>query len=451
MDALTALRRGALAGARRLDLSCGLTALPREVFDLADTLEVLNLTGNQLSTLPDDLPRLHRLRVIFCSDNRFTTLPPVLGACGQLDMIGFKANRIAQVPAAALPPGLRWLILTDNAVEALPGTLGERPRLEKLMLAGNRLTDLPDLSGCGQLALLRLAANRFRHLPPWLLSMPRLGWLAVAGNEVFHKVMHRPHKADGPHIPRIPWENLCIEQVLGEGASGVIHKATWTSSERLSTGEAVPSHRPVAVKLFKGSMTSDGLPDSERAACLAAAGHPGLLGAEGVVHNPDDPTPGLVLPLLDTSFQPLAAPPSLASCSRDVYPDGFSLPVDKLLIIIRTIASAAAHLHALGLMHGDLYGHNILWNGEDRALLSDFGAASFHDREDRAMAEALQRLEVRAFGCLLEELLAAATGVDPPGDGRLVPLAALRDACLHPVVADRPLFSDLVAALARIG
>ena len=437
MHSLTSLRNGELAGTRRLDLACGLTELPREIFALADTLEVLNLTGNQLSSLPDDLPRLHRLRVIFCSDNAFTTLPPVLGSCGQLEMVGFKANRIDQVPAESLPPRLRWLILTDNAVETLPDTLGQRPRLEKLMLAGNRLSTLPDLSACGELALLRLAANRLETLPGWVLSMPSLAWLAVGGNPVFHTLSHRLHRAD---IPQIPWENLCMHRVLGEGASGVIHKATWTSSEQLST--------EVAVKLFKGSITSDGLPDSEMAATLAAAGHPGLVGVHGLVHNPADTTPGLVLPLLDPSFQPLAGPPSFASCSRDVYPDGFDISVDKLLIITRAVAGAVAHLHARGLLHGDLYGHNILWNTADRALLSDFGAASFFDPDDRATAVALQRLEVRAFGCLLEELLAA---VDNPADPRCGPLAALRDVCLQPQVAQRPLFSDLVAALADLG
>lgn len=437
MHSLTSLRNGELAGTRRLDLACGLTELPREVFALADTLEVLNLTGNQLSSLPDDLPRLHRLRVIFCSDNAFTTLPPVLGNCGQLEMVGFKANRIDQVPPESLPPRLRWLILTDNAVETLPDTLGQRSRLEKLMLAGNRLTALPDLSACGELALLRLAANRLETLPEWVLSMPRLAWLAVGGNPVFHTLSHRLHRAD---IPQIPWENLCMHRVLGEGASGVIHKATWTSSEQLST--------EVAVKLFKGSMTSDGLPDSEMAATLTAAGHPGLVGVHGLVHNPADPTPGLVLPLLDPSFQPLAGPPSFASCSRDVYSDGFDISVDKLLIIAAAVAGAVAHLHASGLLHGDLYGHNILWNTRDRALLSDFGAASFFDPDDRETAGALQRLEVRAFGCLLEELLAA---VDNPADPRCAALATLRDACLQPQVAQRPLFSDLVTALADLG
>jgi len=72
MHTLSSLRAGELAGIKRLDLSCGLTEFPREIFDLADSLEILNLSGNALSSPPDDLSRLRKLRVIFCSDNRFT-------------------------------------------------------------------------------------------------------------------------------------------------------------------------------------------------------------------------------------------------------------------------------------------------------------------------------------------------------------------------------------------
>ena len=86
-DSLSQLRAGRRVGATRLDLdNCGLTEFPREVFDLADSLEVLNLTGNQLSSLPDDLARLHKLRIIFCSDNLFTQLPAALGKCASLSM-----------------------------------------------------------------------------------------------------------------------------------------------------------------------------------------------------------------------------------------------------------------------------------------------------------------------------------------------------------------------------
>ena len=131
MHSLEQLRRGELAGITRLDLAADLDEFPREIFDLADSLEVLNLSGNRLTALPHDLARLHRLKVLFCSDNPFEALPEALGDCPQLEMVGFKANRIRQVPAAALPARLRWLILTDNRVEALPAEM-ERLGIERL-------------------------------------------------------------------------------------------------------------------------------------------------------------------------------------------------------------------------------------------------------------------------------------------------------------------------------
>ena len=152
MHTLDQLRTGQLHGTKQLNLAAGLTEFPREIFALADTLEVLNLTGNALSSLPDDFARLHRLRILFCSDNQFTEVPAVLGQCPQLSMVGFKANRIRTLPAAALTPTLRWLILTDNRLEALPAEIGNCQQLQKLMLAGNRLTELPEtLAHCTNL------------------------------------------------------------------------------------------------------------------------------------------------------------------------------------------------------------------------------------------------------------------------------------------------------------
>ena len=104
MDTLAQLRAGRLAGAQRLALPCGLTKFPREIFSLADSLELLDLSGNALDSLPDDFGRLHKLRVLFCSNNRFTTLPESIGQCSQLDIVGFKANRIRTVSSNALPP-----------------------------------------------------------------------------------------------------------------------------------------------------------------------------------------------------------------------------------------------------------------------------------------------------------------------------------------------------------
>jgi hypothetical protein len=430
MNTLESLRSGKLADVKRLDLSCGLTHFPEEIYDLADTLEILNLSGNALSSLPDDLPRLHRLRVIFCSDNLFTEVPGVLGSCQNLEMIGFKSNKINVLKNESLPAELRWLILTDNHLDALPDELGACSRLQKLMLAGNRLQHLPDtMTACRNLELLRISANRFEALPDWLLKLPRLAWLAFAGNPFSDAV------SKAPDVQSIHWDGLDVQHKLGEGASGIIHKADWRGPEGASG---------VAVKLFKGAVTSDGLPRSEKTACLAAGEHPNLIAATGRISGHPDGTAGLVMPLVDASFKNLAGPPSLASCTRDIYPDGASFTPTQLLSMATGIAAAAGHLHDMGIMHGDLYAHNILWNEQGDCLLGDFGAASFIS--DARQARSLERIEVRAFGCLLEELLDRCVA---PSDARMDALWALQRRCVQEDVDMRPLFGEIRRMLAQ--
>ncbi|MCL6486565.1 MAG: serine/threonine-protein kinase [Janthinobacterium lividum] len=426
LHTLEQLRTGELAGVRRLKLSCGLTDFPREIFDLADSLEILDLSGNALSSLPDDLPRLHQLRIIFCSDNLFITLPAILGSCQKLSMIGFKENRIRTVPAAALPPGLRWLTLTDNAIEVLPDELGNCRELQKLMLAGNCLTSLPaSLANCRQLELVRIAANRYTALPDCLLSLPRLSWLAYAGNPLTEG-RELAALADAG-AAGVAWQRLALGQQLGEGASGVIYRAT------------LDERTDVAVKVFKGAMTSDGLPRSEMAACISAGAHASLIPIIGALDAHPQGASGLVMPLIDAVFGNLAGPPSLASCTRDVYADGVRFDVPQVLAIAHGIASAMCQLHARGIVHGDLYGHNILHAHGGTCLLGDFGAASMF-APDSAQGHLLQGIEVRAFGVLLGELLVHCTT-------HLPILQALQDACVQEEVLQRPKFERIERAL----
>lgn len=434
-DTLTQLRAGKLSGIKRLDLACGLKELPPEIFDLADSLEILNLTNNQLADLPDDLARLHKLRILFCSENRFTHVPPVVGSCSSLSMVGFKANQIETVDAASLPPTLRWLILTDNRIQQLPSSIGQCHSLQKLMLAGNRLEELPEeMAACVSLEMLRLSANQFRSLPGWLLRLPRLTWLALAGNPCTKAT----EDADQV-IADIDWGNICLMEKLGEGASGIIHRAQWQD------GDAT---RPVAVKIFKGAVTSDGLPDSEMAACMAAGTHRNLVGVLGKIIGHPDGASGLVMPLIDPVFRNLAGPPSLDSCTRDIYADGMQFDLPAVLRMARGIASAARHLHERGILHGDLYAHNVLWSGEGDCLLGDFGAACRYRKNDNATADALQAMEVRAFGCLLEELLERCAVKDEEFPLRDA-LWILQERCMALDVAARPSFADLQAELQR--
>lgn len=428
LPTLYALRDGALAGITRLDLpGLGLTEVPPEVFALADTLEVLNLSDNLLTSLPDNLSRLHRLKVIFCSGNPFICLPEVLGDCAGLDMVGFRACGMQFIPAAALPPRLRWLTLTDNALSNLPPELGERPALQKLMLAGNRLEALPDsLLQLSQLELLRLSANRLTQVPPWLSSLPRLAWLALSGNPLGWGQRKSAHS-----LPEVGWTDLLLEDLLGEGASGHIHRVH------------LQGQPPLALKLFKGQMTSDGLPEHEMAASVLAGPHPNLCTPVATVSHHPQGHPGMLMPLVPPGHVPLAGPPSLQSCTRDVYAPGqcFSPPV--ALRLLQDLVAAVAHLHAQGVLHGDLYAHNTLWHPHTgHALLSDMGAATVLPGDDGVLSHNLKAVEMRALGIIMSEVLQRVEG-GPEAHPATQAAHALAQSCMALQAYSRPTVADV--------
>jgi hypothetical protein len=421
IETLDLLRSGRLGGAKQVTIAAGLTEFPLELFELTDSLEFLDLSRNQLTNLPADFGRFKQLKILFCSQNQFEVLPEVLADCPELSMVGFKSNQIKHVPANGLPPLVRWLILTDNRIESLPESIGSLPQLQKLMLAGNRLTALPEsIANCRNLELIRIAANRLESLPLWLLELPKLAWLAYSGNPC------QPAIA-ATDIPPIDWAELQLKAVLGEGASGVISEAIWRQSE---------GNCPVAVKYFKGTVTSDGLALDEMRACMAAGSHVNLVGVLGQVVGEPEGRSGLVLPLVSAEYKTLGGPPSYDTCTRDTYPIDQQFGWETILTIAQGIAAAATHLHRQNILHGDLYAHNILVNNTGDCLLSDFGAASRYDVSNSLIAQSLERIEVRAFGCLLEDLLDRCSAMNETFEN----LRQLQRDCLNPIVDQRPLF-----------
>lgn len=431
---LEGLRSGLYKGVKRLKISSGLTSFPREILDLFSTLEILDLSGNALSELPKDISRLHKLKVAFFSDCNFNIFPKELAQCRSLEMIAFKGNRMTTIPEGAFPRKLRWLILTNNEIESLPDSIGQCHRLQKCMLAGNRLTALPDeMSHCRKLGLLRLSSNRLMEIPPWLFHLPELSFLSFAGNPC------TPTFADNPILSNITWSELSVHQLLGEGASGIISKGTWKSE----------TEKHVAIKLFKGEVTSDGSPADEMNACIAAGQHSNLIDPIGKIHGHPEKR-GLVLELIPPHYTNLGLPPTLDSCTRDAFHPETAFTIEKCKSILSGIAAAATHLHERGIAHGDLYAHNILIDDHGHALLGDFGAATIYGREFR-MKEELERMEVFAFGHLVEDLLGL---VERKVDGEsekdaiiIEGLNVLHWKCSNPVVLGRPSFAEVFEEL----
>jgi serine/threonine protein kinase len=295
-----------------------------------------------------------------------------------------------------------------------------------------------EMVNCTKLELLRIAANRFETLPEWLLSMPRLSWLGYSGNPVCAAAEARA-LSQQVTLTQTPWASLQLKQKLGEGASGVIYQAALADTSR-----------EVAVKVFKGALTSDGLPHSEIAAYVSAGSHPYLINLLGKVTGHPEKIEALVMQLVDPSYRNLAAPPSLQSCTRDVYAADRRFNLQDVLRVAHGVASLARQLHSRGLTHGDLYAHNTLIGDDGHAVLGDFGAAAFYDQTDLVVAQALEKIEVRAFGCLFEELLERVdrdSGFTDQQHAALQAATALCDQCFLPQVLQRPLFAGIEESL----
>lgn len=398
MHTLSQLRSGELDGISQLTLSENLNIFPLEVLTLADSLEILDLSHNALSSLPDELAQLTKLKIIFASQNSFNHLPAVLGKLPNLEMIGFKSNQIKHVAEASLPAQLRWLILTDNVIETLPNSLGERPRLQKLALAGNRLTELPStLAQAHNLELIRISANKLTECPEQLLNLPKLAWIAFAGNPFTAVKTNNAAKS----VPQVTSTSYTLEKVLGQGASGVISKAHWNTPQAQFPDD-------IAVKVFKGEVTSDGYPQDELQACLQVGKHPNLV--QSVAQVKEDLNSGgkylaLIMSLIPDNYQNLGLPPCFKSCTRDTFPQGFSLSIALIHNIVSQMQNVFAHLHENHVCHGDLYAHNTLFDVKGNIIFGDFGAATSYQTLTSAQQKKIQQIEHRALNHFIDDLL----------------------------------------------
>lgn len=426
---LEELKSGALKGVKRLKLACGLNEFPKEIFTLADTLEILDLSDNNLSSLPENLSDLQQLKIIFFARNQFTKFPSQLASCPNLSMVGFRSNQITHIPENVFPKKLQWLILTDNQIKELPKSIGDCHLLQKFGLAGNQLESLPkEMANCKNLELLRIPTNQLKTLPEWLFQLPRLSWIAFSGNPITHQ------PTINNDLDLFDWNEFNLQETLGEGASGIISKANWNAK-----------NKDVAVKIFKGEVTTDGLPEDEMKVSIAAGLHNNLIPVLGKIKAHPEAKNGLIMELISPEYTNLGNPPSLETCTRDTFEATTSFTSNELLKIAKGMTSVAAQLHQRGINHGDLYAHNILVDKSAHSILGDFGAASFYNK-NVAIAPLIERVEVRALGCLIEDVLNLVPKEKITSIQKIAWEELISD-CMHTDVDKRPSFSEVLKRL----
>ncbi|TLX46524.1 protein kinase [Pseudoalteromonas phenolica] len=429
---LNDLKAGKYQGYKRLQLVENLSEFPEEILSLSNTLEVLDLSNNLLSELPDSFVQLKNLKVLFLSFNQFKVFPDVLGKCINLDMVGFKSNQIESISETSLPRNLRWLILTDNRLTQLPHSFGQLSQLKKLALAGNKLASIPEsFTQCKQLELVRLSANELTSVPAGLFKLPKLAWLALSGNPLVGE--HKVHSG----ITQYEQNDIVLNEQIGQGASGVIYQGKLTNAD---------TDTDIAIKVFKGGKTSDGYPEDELNACLTAGQHENLINTFAHISEPD--FLALLMDLIPKGYENLGLPPNYETCTRDTFVEGTQYSIETISNIAKQLADVLSHLHNQQVSHGDFYAHNTMINEQGHVMFGDFGAATQLHNLSGVQQQQFERIEVRAFGNLLDDLLKQSQ-LNESDNSTIAKLISLRDACLNDNITLRPNFADIKVLLAE--
>jgi len=423
---------------KELDLSnCGLSHLPTDIGLWSGFTYVtkLDLNNNTLSELPNTMSALQTLDILFLSENKFETIPSVIGSLNRLRVLSLRGNLLTELWATSLPTSsLVWLILTNNKISTIDPNIKEVKLLRKLMLSHNRISSIPvELGECTDLELVRLANNNIEDIPREVLTLSKLAWISISGN---------PISTSPKEVTKVIPENdikIRHSEVLGHGASGTVYKARYQD-------------KGVAVKIFKNQQVkgSDGNSFDE-IVINGLINHPLVMSSIGVIPNEENTEyKGMVMELVQDTH-PLGMVPSFINVTRDEGPalESINLSEKQVYDTIWNICSALEYIHSsASISHGDIYLHNILRDANFAAKLSDFGASFVYDRENNAeLADIFERIEVLAFGRLIQDLFLWHFKTTVPENLEKGPFYNLLKSIVQPQQSERPSFSEIKKAL----
>jgi len=148
--------------------------------------EILDLSGNQLTSLPPEIARLTTLTSLNLIGNQLTSVPPEIFELTNLTQLDLGRN-----PLGRLPPeigkltNLTGLYVYGAELTELPPEITELTKLVDLGLWDNKLTTIPPwIARLTNLATLILAENRLRSVPPGITDLPKLSYLALSDNQL---------------------------------------------------------------------------------------------------------------------------------------------------------------------------------------------------------------------------------------------------------------------------
>ncbi|XP_026180234.1 volume-regulated anion channel subunit LRRC8D [Mastacembelus armatus] len=167
---------------------CQLERLPSALLSLTK-LQTLDLRHNNLRTLEEllSLAHLRRLSCLRLAYNRVLAVPDSVGVLRALEVLDLSNNQLRSLPPALFTlHRLCRLLLAGNLLEELPAEVKALQLLTELDLSGNRLENLPPalFSSCLELRILNVSHNSLSSLPEGIAALSLLCRLDLCSNSL---------------------------------------------------------------------------------------------------------------------------------------------------------------------------------------------------------------------------------------------------------------------------
>jgi len=490
-NALLLIRHAKRSGGEVLDLSGqNLKELPKEIFGLSNTLEVLDLSKNKISSL-EGIQALSNLKKLNASSNQIKKLTKDILKCTKLDTLVLDNNPLISDYSylksmgpfeikSSLENYFDELEYEEDIPEGSPEEEEEKDSTSLLdeeqtrKLVADLKNEIKTLkreneenkqkaNAAGRKALFteNTKLNQIDESEACRKLKAEIDRLKnQLSKAMAEKVFGSGAGLDGIQgVIEIDYSELEIYEEIGKGGFAIIYKGKWRGTD-------------VAIKkLFDPNITEAQMEEvRNEILTMATLRHPKITLLLGICRKP--PNICIVMEYCKMSLFSL------------LHLTKIDVPLPVRLRIARDAASAYVFMHASGVVHRDLKSHNILMGDNSQVKLCDFGLTRYKSDLNKGsmqysgtpayMALELfqkkgydEKVDIFAFGTLLWELVTREVpyeGLDPDLikkkllEGAALPLpyncppevVTLINDCRSNVPSKRPSFEHILKILEKV-
>jgi Leucine rich repeat/Leucine Rich Repeat len=140
-------------------------------------LQTLNLSGNNLTTIPTAIASLTNLTKLDLTGNKLTKIPSAITNLSTLNYLNLRANKITNIPdAIANLSNLTKLYLSGNQIAMIPAAIANLINLTTLDLINNDIGVIPKaIASLPKLTILRLQKNPIYKPTPEIVNQGLTG------------------------------------------------------------------------------------------------------------------------------------------------------------------------------------------------------------------------------------------------------------------------------------